>query len=172
MARALAGGDAARVCDNLAPYFKRFLTGFLLRAVRPGFVPRLPAGASLQQRCEAAITGDLADPYGDDQGLARLRPGPHAVVVFSRDRGHATVCLGPFHRSSRPAVRIHGRWLLSDLPSDGLSERQFRICGPAGPKRYRDSAGIRPQPATRCIDHVKQCLIWETTRVPRGLPSC
>jgi len=128
VARALARGDVAPVCENLTPYFKRFLSDFLLRAVPPNFIPPLPPGASLQQRCVAALTGDLADPAGDGLGWRGFRGTRSRYVVYTRDRRHATVCLGHSIAAVAPATQIHGRWLLSDLPSDGLTQRQARIC--------------------------------------------
>jgi len=128
VAHALASGDAPVVCENLGPGFKRFLSDFLLRAVPSRFVPTVPSGASLQQRCVAGLTGDLADPSGDGRDWRAFRTTRLRFVVYAHHRHRATVCLEHPSRAVALAIRIHGRWLLTDLPSEGFSQRQARIC--------------------------------------------
>lgn len=128
VAQALAHDRAVLVCENLTVEAQQIIAN-LLSKFAPTRQSAVRVGASLLDRCEAGLGADFADP-GGDVGDWRLFARAHARrVVYGRDHRHATVCMDRSLAAVAAAVNVEGRWLLPELPTNALTDRQARTCG-------------------------------------------
>lgn len=113
VARALARGDAAAVCEGLS------FEGRRRNALAFEFLFRRRRAGTVTARCEAGIEEDYALPHGDRREWSLYRRAVVRHVVYARDRRRARVELEGSPAASAHATRIGTRWFLDDLPSEG-----------------------------------------------------